>query len=55
MRIVLVIGNGFDLDLGLKTQFSHFAESPLWPERPAGTANMYNVLNRQKKISFDSY
>lgn len=51
MRIVLVIGNGFDLDLGLKTQFSHFAESPLWPERPAGTANMYDVLNRQKKIS----
>lgn len=26
-KIVLIIGNGFDLDLGLKTSYSHFIES----------------------------
>lgn len=51
MRIVLIIGNGFDLDLGLKTQFSHFADSRYWPTRPKGNAIMYDVLNQQKRIS----
>lgn len=27
----LIIGNGFDLDLGLKNIFSHFVESEFWP------------------------
>lgn len=28
---ILVIGNGFDLDLGLKTKYSDFAKSNCWP------------------------
>jgi hypothetical protein len=27
---VLIIGNGFDLDLGLKTRYSDFAKSKEW-------------------------
>lgn len=30
---VLVIGNGFDLDLGLKTKYSDFAQSSIWESR----------------------
>ena len=31
-KVVLIIGNGFDLDLGLKTAYSHFATTgvPEW-------------------------
>lgn len=29
-RSIIILGNGFDLDLGLKTSYSHFAESPQW-------------------------
>ena len=29
---VLVIGNGFDLDLGWNTRFSDFASSKYWPQ-----------------------
>ena len=29
---ILVIGNGFDLDLGLKTKYSDFAKSKYWPQ-----------------------
>ena len=27
---ILILGNGFDLDLGLKTKYSNFAISPEW-------------------------
>lgn len=27
---IFVIGNGFDLDLGLKTKYSDFAHSDFW-------------------------
>lgn len=30
-KSILVIGNGFDLDLGLKTKYSDFAKSNYWP------------------------
>lgn len=30
--IVLILGNGFDLDLGLKTKYSDFAQSEEWDE-----------------------
>lgn len=30
-KIVLVLGNGFDMDLGRKTSYKNFAESALWP------------------------
>lgn len=28
---VLVLGNGFDIDLGLKTKYRDFADSEFWP------------------------
>lgn len=31
-KSLLVIGNGFDLDLGLKTKYSDFAKSSYWPK-----------------------
>ncbi|MBR6844887.1 MAG: hypothetical protein IKM79_07315 [Bacteroidales bacterium] len=32
MGNVLIIGNGFDLYLGLKTSYSDFAKSDFWPK-----------------------
>lgn len=32
MKNVLIIGNGFDLDIGLKTSYSDFAKSDFWPQ-----------------------
>ena len=29
---IFIIGNGFDLDLGLPTKYSDFANSEFWPE-----------------------
>jgi hypothetical protein len=31
MESTLIIGNGFDLDLGLKTSYKDFRNSELWP------------------------
>lgn len=31
-KSILVIGNGFDLDLGLETKYSDFAKSDFWPK-----------------------
>ena len=54
-KIVFIIGNGFDLDLGWKTQFSQFAESEHWPSRPVVNSNMFHVLSthRNKSMWFD--
>ena len=30
-KIVLVLGNGFDMDLGWQTSYKSFAESEFWP------------------------
>lgn len=30
-RSILILGNGFDIDLGMKTKYSQFADSPFWP------------------------
>lgn len=27
---ILILGNGFDIDLGLKTRYSDFANSKIW-------------------------
>lgn len=51
MKVVFVVGNGFDLDLGWKTQFSHFANSSFWPQRPNGPANLYSMLNHERRMS----
>lgn len=29
---VLILGNGFDLDLGMKTRYSDFANSDIWEQ-----------------------
>lgn len=34
MNTVYIIGNGFDINLGLKTKFSDFADSEYWPFKP---------------------
>ena len=50
MKVVLIIGNGFDLDLGWQTQFSHFAKSSFWPPKPSQYTRMYDYLNTRRTI-----
>ena len=54
-KIVFIIGNGFDLDLGWKTQFSEFAGSAYWPSRLGQPSNLFNLLstNRNQSKWFD--
>ena len=53
---VLVIGNGFDLDLGLKTKYSDFADSEQWKkmyQECAEKSDHYSLmkyLNDKKKV-----
>lgn len=47
-KVVLVMGNGFDLDLGFKTKYSDFAKSKEWQEMYAKHANEsshFSLLN----------
>ena len=37
MNDILIIGNGFDLDLGLKSRYSDFFKSDFWPFHHKGT------------------
>ena len=55
IKIVFIIGNGFELDLGWKTQFSQFASSSHLPSIPSFVSPMYETLNenRQKSLWFD--
>lgn len=51
---VLVIGNGFDLDLGWNTRFSDFASSKYWPQnRHKGSILEYLTKRRQVTNWFD--
>ena len=47
-EVLLVIGNGFDLDLGLKTKYSDFANSEFWPED--SDSSLKNHLNLKKNL-----
>ncbi|MCR5444119.1 MAG: bacteriophage abortive infection AbiH family protein [Bacteroidales bacterium] len=47
---VLVLGNGFDLDLGLKTSYNDFYKSELWPFRASGTL-MGAYLKREQSLN----
>lgn len=48
---ILVLGNGFDLDLGLKTRFSDFAKSEYWPFKTnAGKNTLSSFLNKRKYL-----
>lgn len=44
---VFIIGNGFDLDLGLPTKYSDFAKSSFWPKaspQPSSSVSTRNIL-----------
>ena len=46
---VLIIGNGFDLDLGMHTSYRDFAKSKLWPfDSPIYDKGLGYYLNQKK-------
>ena len=45
---LLVIGNGFDLDLGRATKYSDFAKSECWPKDLE--SGLYKYLNKKSQI-----
>ena len=48
---ILVIGNGFDIDVGLRTKYSDFAHSPYWPfSRHVGLYTLPYFLNARSNI-----
>lgn len=47
----LVIGNGFDLDLGMNTRYSDFAKSEYWPKDVSSSShNLQQYLNERKDM-----
>lgn len=50
MSSILIIGNGFDLDLGLKSRYSDFFKSKFWPFS-LKTTPLANYLNRRLEIN----
>lgn len=42
-KYLLILGNGFDLDLGMKTRYSDFFNSPFWPAFD-GYSTLRNML-----------
>lgn len=51
MNNIFVIGNGFDLDLGMKTKYSDFANSSYWPisDTPVNQGPLYRYLYEYHK------
>lgn len=60
-KVLLILGNGFDLSLGLKTSYVNFIESNLFQKRVAihhypnaridiHDKNIHNYLSNQKKL-----
>ena len=51
---LLIIGNGFDLDLGLNTRYADFAKSEFWPfkDRCPMSSSLGAYLNRHSKDSW---
>lgn len=46
---IFVIGNGFDLDLGLETKYSDFAHSDFWPQQDGPIVpNLKQYLERKR-------
>lgn len=45
---LLIIGNGFDLDLGRNTRYSDFAKSEFWPKNLH--SKLYEYLNQKSQI-----
>lgn len=48
---VLILGNGFDLDLGLKTRYSDFAASDEWKMCANQKSKLYKYLNKKKDLA----
>ncbi len=49
MGTVLILGNGFDLDLGWKTRYSDFTNSDFWPKESVDcSGSLLQFLNRKK-------
>lgn len=48
---IFVIGNGFDLDLGMMTKYSDFAQSSYWPfsDSPVDQGQLYSYLYQYKQ------
>lgn len=52
-RNVLIIGNGFDLDLGWKTSFSSFAYSQYWNKINEGSLFYFLDSKKNTESWFD--
>lgn len=49
MGNVFIIGNGFDLDLGLPTKYSDFANSEFWPKAAPKSKVTFEEMKREMK------
>lgn len=47
---ILIIGNGFDIDLGLRTRYSDFAKSNIWEKLMRNTQVDLTQLFRRNDI-----
>lgn len=50
MRNILILGNGFDLDLGLKTKYSDFTGSDEWRKYSSEKSTLFKYLNAKKEV-----
>lgn len=50
MNNIFIIGNGFDLDLGLKTKYSDFANSKHWQQLSSCKGELFCHLKNKKQI-----
>lgn len=52
-KVIFIIGNGFDIDLGLKTRYSDFADSKIWKDLFADTfvfgKDLFSALENAKE------
>lgn len=57
MKNVLIIGNGFDLDLGLPTRYSDFANSDYWPQvnRVSDERSVFSIANGEEHHALPFY
>ena len=49
-RTVLIIGNGFDIELGLQSSYSQFAESPEWKSLVRSKVESYNLYQAEDSL-----
>lgn len=47
---VFIIGNGFDLDLGMNTRYSDFAKSEYWPQDSEVNGCLSHYLKVKRSI-----